>query len=534
MPTHGQCGSSGWVDAQVGTQYLLTLKTVNCSDGESLASTQADARDKNHVLEALERLATEIRGKLGESLASVQKYDAPVEDATTPSLEALHAYSLGLKTWLEKGSAMSLPFFKRAVELDPKFAMAYGRMAVAYFTIGEQRLQAENIHKAYELRGKVSERERLYLESHYYYYGSGELERAAQVYELWKQIYPRDIVPYDNLVLVYSNLGRYEKALDEARETLHLQPDAVLGYEDLGGIYVLLNRLDEAETVLKQAGEHGLESPELLGQRYYLAFRRGDARDMDRLVADAAGKSGAENLLLLHGLANAYYGKLSKARELFRQSAESVERNDTQENSASLQVSMGLIEAYMGYSRQARADCDVGLRRAMNRDIALDAALLLALTGDVRRAEKLATELNKNFSLDTGVQYVGLPTIRAAIALEQKNPAKAVEMLRPVTRYELGNMANLGPIYLRGQAYLMLHNGVAAATEFQKIIDHAGIVRFHLFGALAQVGLARAYALQGDTVKARTAYQEFFVLWKDADTDIPILRQAKAENAKLQ
>jgi len=531
-------GSAAVMDgsiAQVGTQYLLTFKALNCSNGESLASTEAQASDKNHVLDALGKVASEIRSKLGESLATVQKYDVPVEQATTRSLEALQAYSLGLKAWWTRGSGTSLPFFKRAVELDPNFAMAYGRMGTAYADTGERTLQVENTRKAYELREEVSARERLYIESHYYHYGSGELEKAAEIYELWKQIYPRDAVPCDNLVSVYTNLGRYEKALDEARLTLQLQPDRVNSYEDVGGTYILLNRLDEAETVLKQAEEHKLESQNLLGQRYYLAFTKGDAREMERLVQVAIGKPGAESLLLLcHGLAKAYHGQLSKARKLVRQSADSSERNGSMETSANVQVILGTNEAYVGYSQQARADAEAGVGRVMNRDIEVDAALAFALTSDTRRAEKLAAELAKSFPLDTGVQHYYLPTTRAAIALAHKNPVRAVELLRPVIPYELGAMTGLDPIYLRGQAYVMLHDGTAAAAEFQKIVDHPGIVGLNVLGSLAHLGLARAYALEGDTAKSRTAYQDFLTLWKDADPDIPILKEAKAEYVKLQ
>jgi len=342
-------------------------------------------------------------------------------------------------------------------------------------------------------------------------------------------------VPSDNLVSVYTNLGRYERALDEARETLQLQPDRVNSYEDVSGTYLLLDRQDEAEGVLKQAEEHKLESQNLLGQRYYLAFKKGDAREMERLVQVAAGKPGAESLLLLyHGVAKAYYGQVSKARPLFRQSADSCERNGSMETSALVQAILGLIEAHVGYSQQARADVEAALGRVMSRNTEVEAALPLALTGDTKRAEKLAAELAKNFPLDTGVQHYYLPTTRAAITLVHKNPARTVEFLRPMIPYEFGAMTNLDPIYLRGQAFLTLHDGTAAASEFQKIIDHPGIIGLHVVGSLAHLGLARAYAIEGDTVKSRAAYQDFLTLWKDADPDIPIFKQAKAEYAKLQ
>jgi eukaryotic-like serine/threonine-protein kinase len=525
--------------AQIGTQYLLTLKAVNCTNGDSLAREQVQAAAKEEVLKALNTAARHIRGKLGEALATVQKFDTPVEQATTPSLEALKAYSLGLKTWNMKGETVALPLFKRAVELDPQFAIAYARLGSAYRNLDELTLSAENMRKAFALREKVSERERLYIEVRYYRIVTGEFEKWAQVCELWKQTYPRDRVPYNDLGHVYSAFGQYDKSVEEAREALRLEPNTQANYSNLARYYLGLNRLDEAEAVLKNAQERKLEGRDLLWIRYEVAFVKGDEGEMKRLVEQAAGKRGIEALLLdFQADTETYHGRLAKARELRRRAVDLAKDNDATEAAAIYLADASLEEAYSGETKQARSDADEALRLASNRAVLGDAALALALVGDTTRAEKLADEFNQSFPLDTRVQRYWLPTIRAVLALEGQKADKAIDALQVATPYELGPLGGLTgclcPAYARGQAYLMLHNGSAAAAEFQKIIDHRGIVTNFSLGALAHLGLARAYALKGDTNKARAAYQDFLALWKDADPDIPILKQAKAEYAKLQ
>jgi DNA-binding winged helix-turn-helix (wHTH) protein/Tfp pilus assembly protein PilF len=520
--------------SSLGTHYVIGLNAMNCKTGDALASEQVEADSREHVLKALGETATRMRKRLGESLTSVQKYDAPVE-ATTASLEALKAYSLGMKTWFAKGDTASLPFFKRAVELDAKFAMAYARLAMVYDNLGENALTTENMHKAYELREKVSEWERLYLEAHYYDRATGELEKAAQVYEVWQQTYPRDWVPYNNLRGLYAVFGKYEKALEEGREAVRLEPGNEDNYFGLGHTYIALNRLDEAAAVFKQAEERKLEGEGLLWGRYLLAFLKDDAREIERLVSSAAGNPGSEDdLLIWEGLGDGHHGKLREARELWQRVSESAEHDKATERAALFQACTGFLEAYLGDSGNALVHAEAAAKLGVNRDTQILATRALALAGDVKRAEKLATELNKRFPLDTGVQRYWLPTIRAAVALDRKNAKEAVEMLRVVSPYELGSIGWLEPVYVRGQAYLMLQNGSAAAAEFQKILDRRRIVQLNPVGVLAQLGLARSYALQGDTAKARAAYNDFLTLWKDADPDIPVFKAAKAEYAKLQ
>ena len=524
--------------AGLGSQYVIGLKAVNCNTGDVLAEAQEQATGKEAVLKALDKAAVSLRSKLGESLSSVQKYATPVEEATTPSLEALKVYSLGRKTHYAKGDTAALPFYKRAAELDPNFARAYVSMSGAYSDLNEISRAAENARKAYELREKVSERERLSIEANYYLTATGELEKAAQAYEQWQQTYPRDELPHINLGFISASLGNWEKSLDECREALRLEPNNGTNYLNLGNAYASLNRLDEAEAVYKQAEERKLEGETLLANRYQMAFVKGDTIQMAQVAAAAMGKPGTEDLLLASQAdTEAWYGKLKNARELTRQAMDSAQHNDAKEAAATYQVAAALREVEEN-RKQALADADAAVRLAPNRDVQAMAALALARAGDTAGAEKLAAELDKTFPLDTLVQRYWQPTIRAAVALERKDPNRAVELLNLASTVELGQPTNvtviLCPVYLRGEAYLLMHDGNRAAAEFQKFIDHYGLVLNSPWGALARFGLARAYAMQGSTAKARAAYQDFLTLWKDADPDIPILKEAKAEYAKLR
>jgi eukaryotic-like serine/threonine-protein kinase len=530
--------------AGLGSQYVIGLKAANCNTGDVLAEAQEQAARKEVVLKALDSATVSLRGKLGESLSSVEKYATPLEEATTPSLEALKAYSLGRKTRFAKGDTAALPFYERAVELDPNFAMPYRAMSAAYGNLNEVRRAAENARRAYELRGKVSERERFSIEAMYYANATGELEKEVQVYGLWRQTYPRDFLPYSYLGITLASLGSWEKSLEEYREALRLEPNDVFNYGNLGVDYANLNRLDEAEAVYKQAEERKLESEGLLANRYGLAFLRGDAAKMAQAGSSAMGKPGTEDVLLAaQADTEGWYGKLTDAHELTRRAMNSAERNDAKETAAAYQAAAALREVEAGNREQARAEAKAALNLAPNRDVQVIGALALARAGDTAGGEKLAAELDKAFPLDTLVQSYWLPTIRAALAIERKDPNRAIELLKETSAIELGQPTGvltitLCPVYLRGEAYLMLHDGNGAAAEFQKFIDRYGLVVNFPWGALARLGLARAYALDAakDPAardKARAAYQDFLTLWKDADSDVPILKQAKAEYAKL-
>jgi serine/threonine protein kinase/tetratricopeptide (TPR) repeat protein len=525
--------------AGLGSQYVIGLKAVNCNTGDVLAEAQEQAAGKEAVLKALDAAAVSLRSKLGESLSSVQKYATPVEEATTPSLEALKAFSLGWKMFYAKGDTAALPFLKRAVELDPNFAMAYAFMSFHYMDLNEGGRAVEYARKAYELREKVSERERFAIEGDYYEVATGELGKAAQTFELWQQTYRRDDTPYILLGFVSADLGNWQMALEQFQEAMRLEPNGAVNYLNLGIACTTLNRLDEAEAVYKQAEERKLENEQLLQSRYWLAFLKGDAAQMAQLVSAAMGKPGAEDLLLAtQADTDGWYGKLKNAHELTGRAMDSAQHNDAKETAAAYQAAAALREVESGNREQARAEAKAALKLAPTRDVRAIAALALARAGDTAGAEKLAAELDKAFPLDTLVQRYWLPTIRAGVALERQDPNRAIELLQVASPIELGEITQLTiflcPVYLRGEAYLLLHDGNRAAAEFQKFIDHRGVVMNFPWGALARLGLARAYAMQGDTAKARAAYQDFLTLWKDADPDIPILIAAKSEYSKLQ
>ena len=524
--------------AGLGGQYVIGLKAVDCNTGDVLAEAQEQAGEQGAVLKALNDAAISLRRKLGESLTSVEKYATPLVEATTPSLEALQAYSLGRKTFYAKGDNAALPFFQRAVELDPNFALAYVSMSGAYSDLNEFGRAAENARKAYELREKVSERERLSIEANYYLTATGELEKAAQTYGLWQQTYPKDAIPYRRQGFVFASLGNWEKAMEEVREAMRLEPNNLTNYLNLGAGYANLNRLDEAEAVFKQAEERKLTGEILFQNRYQLAFLKGDRAQMDQLASAAMGKPGAEDLLLASRAdTEAWYGKLKNARELTRRAMESAERNDAKETAAAYQAVAALREVESGNREQARAEANAALKLAPNRYVRAAAALALARAGDTAGAEKLAAELDKTFPLNTLVQKYWLPTIRAGVALEREDPNRAIELLKVASTIELGLPGDLTipmcPVYLRGEAYLTLYDGNAAGAEFRKFIDYRGLAGNFPWGALSRLGLARAYAMQRDTAKACAGYQDFLTLWKDADPDVPILKQAKVEYAKL-
>jgi serine/threonine protein kinase/tetratricopeptide (TPR) repeat protein len=524
--------------SNLGGQYVIGVDAVGCNNGDTLAKEQEEAAGKQDVLKALGKSATSLRAKLGESLASIQKFDVPVE-ATTSSLEALKAFSMGITTFRTKGDAASIPFQKRAIELDPNFAAAYGALGVAYHNLGQAGLASENIEKAYALRDKVSEREKYRISALYYQNDTGELEQASQVYELWAKSYPLDSVPPGNMGDLYGQLGQYDKAVVEAQEALRLEP-SIVGYTNLAANYLALGRSDDAGKAIEQAKARNLDGDFLHQEIYYLSFLKGDAAEMERQVAWAAGKPGTEDLLLSSQAdTEAYFGRLGKARDFSRRAVDAAVRANAKEAAALWQINAAMREAEFGNSAVAKQDVALALTLAPGRDVKLFAALTLARVGETSRAKAIAEELEKKYPSQTVLKVYWMPTIKAALELNGNNSAQALVFLEAAAPYELGQPAQLQlgamyPAYIRGQAQLLAHNGPAAAAEFQKFLDHRGIVINFPLGALAHLGLARAYALSGDTAKAKAAYQDFFALWKDADPDIPILKEARAEYAKLQ
>ena len=520
----------------LGNHYLIDLTAMGCATGDSLANEQGEATSKDDVLKTLSRASSSLRTKLGESLPSVQKFDVPIE-ATTSSLEALKNYSVGVRTQHEKGDAPSILFHKRAIELDPNFALAYAALSVSYLNLNQPSLAVENATKAYELRDRVSEREKLRIIADYFR-ATGELDKEAEAYELWTAEYPRDTAPHNNLGTNYMHMGQWEKALAEFQGGLRLNPDNALLYTNLGETYLSLNRLDEAKAAFDQAFAHKLDSGILRADVYSLAFLQGNASQMEQQVTWAAGKPGDEDLLLsAQSDTEAYYGRMSKARDFSRRAVESAIRADSEETAALWQVNAAMREAELGNAVSAKEYVVGALALSSGRDVKMAAGLTLARMGDALGAKALAEELEKNYPTNTMLKLYWLPTINAAIELSKKNSSQAIVLLEAAAPYELGSTecnCALYSAYVRGQAYLLEQNGIAAAAEFQKLLDHRGIVLNSVTGSLAHLQIARAYAMMGDTVKAKASYQDFLTLWKDADPDIPILKQAKAEYAKLQ
>jgi serine/threonine protein kinase/tetratricopeptide (TPR) repeat protein len=524
--------------SSLGNQYVIGLNASNCSTGDSLAEEQARASGKEDVLKTLDQAALRLRGKLGESLATIQKFDTPVEQATTPSLEALKAYSMGVETKKQRGDAEAIPFYRRAIDLDSKFAVAYADLGVSYGNLAQPSAAAENLKKAYELRERVSEREKLRIAAYYYAFATGELEKEAQTYELWVRSYPRDAVPHRDLGVNELALGQLEKGLSESQEALRLEPENSTNYGNVAGSYRALNRLDEAKAVLEQARSHKLDALSIRAETYLLAFLRNNTAEMEQQVAWGAGKPGVEDqMLLLQADTEAYYGQLEKARDFSRRSISSAIRSDSKEVAAFEQAEGALREAEFGNSALARQGAVAGLALSPGRDVKVLAAVTLARAGDVAKARPLVQELEKSDPFNTVLKVYWLPTAKAAIELSGGNITQSLELLQAVAPYELGGpppLGNLYPVYLRGQAYLAAHQGREAAAEFQKLLDHRGIVGNFPPGALAHLQIGRAFAMAGETAKAKAAYQDFFTLWKGADPDIPILKEAKAESAQLQ
>jgi tetratricopeptide (TPR) repeat protein len=523
--------------ASLGSEYVMGLKVVNCLSGDTLAQEQVTAASKEKVLDALGNAASRLRGELGESLATVQRFDVPLAQATTPSFEALQAFSLARKVASgEGGDAAAVPLFQRAIRLDPNFAMAYAALGTSYFNLSETSLATEHNRRAYELRERVSERERFYIEARYHRSVTGDVERARQINELWSQTYPRDRIPVGNLGTCLVSLGQYEKALSVSREALRLGASG-LRYAVLVNNYVNLNQLDEARATAEEALAKNFDSPYLRVQFYVLAFLKKDAEGMAQQVEWAAGKRGVEDQMLAQEAQTAaYYGRLRQAREFSRRAVASAERADKKETAGSYESVAAVREALFGKPAEARQHVTAALALSNGRWVQGGAALALAMAGDSARAQTLADDLGKRFPEATTIRFNFLPTIDALLALDRNDPLKAIEVLQSAVPYELGaaEIISFFPVYSRGKAYLAAHQGREAAAEFQKILDHRGLMGNAPIAALAHLQIGRAYAMQGDPEKARAAYQDFLTLWKDADADIRILKEAWAEYEKLK
>jgi len=530
--------------AGLGSQYVLWLRARNCRTGEVLAEEQAQPARKEEVLNALSRMAVQIRTRLGESLATIQEHSTPLEQATTPSLEALKAYSASRNAAFAHGFAAAIPHLQRAIVIDPQFAMAYGDLSIYYWNMGQTDLSAEYTRKAYALRDRVSDRERLWILFLYDRQVTGNLQRELQTLESWVQTYPRDWLPL-SVLAGWGTLGtgQYERGIQAAQEDLRLNPDDPFGYSSLALHNFFLDRFGEAADVLRRAAERKLEIPEFLVLRYYLAFFKGDQAGMEHEIARARGQHGVEDWMWHNqALVLARSGQMQQARIMWERAVALAQQAGNRERAAIYKSAEAVCEAHFGNAAEAKRHAAAALDLAKGRDVEYAVAFALALSGDSSGSQKLAEDLAKRFPEDTPVQFEYLPTLRALSALTHRAPLDAVEHLERARPYDLAlpgtafvaKFGGLYPAYVRGESYLAAGRGQEAAVEFQKVLNHRGIVFADPIGALAHLQLGRAYVASGDMAKAKNAYQDFLTLWKDADQDIPVLKQARAEYARLR
>jgi len=519
--------------ASLGSQYVLTLNAINCQTGDSLAQEQAQASSKEQVLSALGSAVSNMRGKLGESLASVQKFDVPIGQVTTSSLEALKAFAMGNAEFDHGREMESLPFYRRAVELDPNFAYVYARMGTIYANAGEQEPAKENTRKAYELKDRVSEREKLYITEHYYQTVTGELDKEIETLQLYARTYPSDSTPSNNLSVGYEQTGDFERAAEAARETLRLEPNSANGYTNLSYAYAASGRLDEAWQTLDQGLKLFPNAESNHWNAYWMALLTGKPSVVERELAWAKGKPGEYRFLRLQAQDAVHAGKLRQSRELIERALE-LERNQNLKEVESSDLGfLAQIQADLGVCDRARQDASIA-NATPTRDGSVQAAFAFATCGVAAKAEAIAADLAKEYPLETFIQKYDIPQIRARVELQRGKGDKAIELLRSAEAYQFGYVEGGIPAYLRGLAYLQTKQAPQAAAEFQKILDHRTALGATAYLSLAKLGLARALSLSGDAAKARTAYQDFFTEWKDGDSEIPILKQATTEYARLK
>jgi tetratricopeptide (TPR) repeat protein len=523
--------------ASLGSHYVISVGAVNAQTGDSLGREQVEAESKEQVLKSLDKAASSLRQKLGESLASVQQFGIPLERATTSSLEALKEYSLGDADHLRTDDDKAIPHLKHAIELDPNFAAAYAVLGVCYGNRNEPNRASELLKRAYDLRERASEREKFYILAHYYGLGTGEIEKETEVYEQWNHTYPRDTTPLDNLALNYSAVGLPEKAIRAASEAMRLNPKDAYSYQHLANAYANVNRYDEAKSVAEQAVAQKLDSDGIHIALFRVAFIRGDQAGIEREVSWAAGRADEPIVLTLKAASENALGRVKMSRDTEQLAIASANRQGLQGFVSLVEASWAVGDAVYGRTDAARQEASEVLRGTREKATRELAAFALAQIGDTEKAQKVTDDLSRDFPKDTGVQAVFIPMVRALGELQRNRPGEAIPALEAARKYELGTgPAGPGfwPICIRGQAFLRMHEDARAAAEFQKILDHRGALSISVLYPLTHLNLARVYVQQGDAAKARAAYQDFFALWKDADPDIPILKQAKAEYAKLK
>jgi DNA-binding winged helix-turn-helix (wHTH) protein/tetratricopeptide (TPR) repeat protein len=527
----------------LGTAYVIDLLSTNCRSKEPIDHQQAQAARKEDVLAVLGKMASTFRNRVGESPESLQKYDVPITEATTGSLEALKAFSLGWKVFGSKGEEAAIPFFKHATELDPKFAMAYAALALMYGATGSSDLAAENVTRAYELRNRASNRERFFITAYYFGRAIGNQEKARQTCEEWAQTYPGEIGPHSFLSgFIYPVLADHERSVEEARKAIELEPDMGVGYYNLSYGLFNLGRIEDVANVIREAAGHKIQSPLMSLTRYDFAFFKGDEAGMQQEVAKAKSESDGGDWIIDREAFNlAYTGQLQRSKDRSRLAVKLAQQAGDRERAALYTTRAALWQAFFGNVSEARQWANEALRQSTGREVKYGAAVALAISGDATQAQLLANDLAERFPEDTSATFNYLPVIRALLALNHHNPSQAIETLQLATPYELGTPRSslqgffgaLYPVWVRGQAYLAAQDGASAEKEFQKILDHRGIMAGDPLFALAHLGLGRAYVLSGNPPKAQASYQNFLGIWKNADANVPILIKARTELARL-
>jgi eukaryotic-like serine/threonine-protein kinase len=528
----------------LGAKYVLNLRSTNCRTGDVIDREQVEVAKKEEVLEAITRMTTGFRRRVGESGATLQQHNVPLAEATTSSIDALKAYSLGLQAEVNQTEDATIPFFKHALELDPKFAMAYAYLSLEYGSAGSSELATENIRKAYELANRVSDNERFFITAYYYGRAAGNQEKARQICEEWAQTYPREYIPHAFLAgFIYPALANFDKATEEARKGMEIAPEQWVFYAQLGVNSLYAGRPNQAEEALHSASGRKIETAKLLVLQYDLAFLKDDREGMQQAVKVAQGKPDSMDWMAdRQAFSFAYAGRLQKARVLSRQAIELAQQQGDRERAAQFAIRAALWEAFFGNAREAKQGVATALALAGNREVQYGAAIATGLAGDSAQAQALADHLWIEFPEDTSIRFSYLPVIHAIVALRRNDPAGAIHALEPAIPYELGTprgsvtcfFGALYPILFRGEAYLAARKGPEAAREYQKLLDHRGTMIGDPVAVLAHLGLARSYALSGDVSNARNQYKEFLSLWKDADPDLPVLHQARTELARLQ
>ena len=525
--------------ASLGSQYVLELRAKSCRSGDVFDQEQVQVAKKEDVLNALGQISKRFRERLGESLTTIQEHNSPLAEATTPSLEALEAFSMGWKLHMTSGAGAGMPFLLRAVEIDPNFALAYSTLGRAYADVEEGDLSVASSTRAWQMRDHASDREKFVIDANYAVLATGNLEAARQTLEAWSQMYPRDSLPHA-MLSGYPNkaTGRFEEAIAEGRKAIELDPDFAIAYFNIAVNNVYLNRLDEAENVLRRAAGRGLEIDEFLMLDYDIAFLRGDRTGMERVAAGARQRSGGETWISnKEAFALAYSGHLQQARVMSQRAVDHARQEALPEKGGAWEAAASIREALFGNAADAKTRALAAFALSKDREVEYCAAYAMAASGETSQAQKMAEDIARRFPENTVVRFSYLPVLRAQLALNHGDAAKAIEELQVATPYEVGAARDfcgaLHPLYVRGEAYLAAAKGELAATEFQKILDHRGVVGSEPVGALAQLGLGRAWALAGEKGKARSAYEDFFSLWKGADPEIPVLKRARAEYMNL-